>query len=60
VTAPRDYNLLARAVACPTCWAHVGARCYGARIGTRIEGTHWKRRDFAAKVRKKEAKRGVV
>lgn len=53
----KDYNLLARAVACPTCFAIKGSRCFGARMGTRIKGTHWKRRAAATEVRREEDSR---
>lgn len=52
MTAPKDYHLLARAVACPTCYATVGARCHGARPGTRTKCTHVTRRARAAEARK--------
>jgi hypothetical protein len=47
----RDYNLLARAVACPVCGAKKGERCRGANL-PHIKGTHYKRRGLASKARR--------
>jgi len=51
VSGPKDYDLLARAVACPRCGAEVGERCRGANL-PHIEGTHHLRRRLASKARR--------
>ena len=55
--APRkDYDLLAREVPCPRCYAVVGARCNGTLPGTRVKYTHVERRVRAAEARREEAR----
>jgi len=48
----KDYDRLARAVACPRCGAAPGDWCHGARPQTRTKHTHYARRSLAAETRR--------
>jgi hypothetical protein len=47
----KDYDRLARAVACEHCGAKKGERCRGAKPGTHVKYTHHVRRRLANQVR---------
>ena len=54
----KDYNLLAQAVACEYCGAHVGEPCRRSprkKPDDHIKGTHYSRRALAAKLRREKS-----
>jgi hypothetical protein len=54
----KDYDLLARAVACEYCGAEKGEPCRGAR-GKLRKGTHYRRRALATRLRREALKKAA-